>query len=159
MKPYQIDCLERIKERPTPLVVDMVARDLMAAIRVMSGANGITSVVPIPPGSSGNPNGLSVLVARRLADLLQARCDEILVPLTAARIGRSHPKKSADLKGYSLRHPVTGFTVLVDDVATSGQHMELGLSALRASGGPAMGYAWIGPGAKDEPAPKVRRRL
>jgi hypothetical protein len=145
LKPYQVEALTGVKIMPSEAIVDVVAAELLSAVRKLYGSHGVRNVVPIPPGSSGNANSFSVQIARCLAAHLHAEFSDVLAaPVSAAR-GRSHPKKSAMLKPYALQRPLEGFTLLVDDVASSGRHLELGLKALRASAIPVIGLAWIGP--------------
>lgn len=95
------------------------------------------------PGNSGKADSLSVQVAQRLAAKLGARFADVLIaPATLAR-RRSHPRKSSSLLPYELRGSPSGLTVLVDDVASSGRHMELDLKALRENGVPTIGFVWI----------------
>jgi hypothetical protein len=144
IKAYQIEGLFALKRNPSAAIVDKISAELETATKKIVGTGAIRNVVPIPPGSSGNPNNLSVQVARSLAGRLKADFADILISGSCVASTRSHPKKAAGLRPYTIQKPLCGLTLLVDDVATSGRHMELGLKALRATGVPALGLVWIG---------------
>jgi len=58
--------------------------------------------------------------------------------------GVSHPKEYRRLPPLDmLAMPIGGTTPVIDDVATSGYHMEKALAALCSLGIPAAGTAWI----------------
>jgi hypothetical protein len=58
--------------------------------------------------------------------------------------GSSHPKEFRKLPPLTWQDaPPPGLVLLVDDVATSGWHLEEALTALRAAGHLALGLAWI----------------
>ena len=59
--------------------------------------------------------------------------------------GVSHPKEFSKLAPIELAEAPAGMVVLViDDVATSGWHMEEALNTLRDAGATAIGATWIG---------------
>ena len=63
--------------------------------------------------------------------------------------GSSHPKEFRRLPPLEWAEPVNGSAVLIDDLVTSGWHMEEALALLRARGLPSFGAAWIGGSAED----------
>ncbi|GGC68479.1 phosphoribosyltransferase [Chelatococcus reniformis] len=101
------------------------------------------SVTTVPCGHSRRPDcfgkQLAVAVADRLAAPFQQCFEDRFVR------GASHPKEFRKLAPISwidvTSHP--GIVLLVDDVATSGWHMEEALTALRGKGCAAVGIAWI----------------
>jgi len=111
-------------------------------VRLVYGEGVIAGVVPVPPGSSGDENSFSVMLAREVATELNVPCHNVLVP--QGQKGKSSPIKSANLKPYIMRHGIECPVLVIDDVATSGTHMELAVNALRQSCKAVFGVAWIG---------------
>lgn len=56
----------------------------------------------------------------------------------------STPRKSARLKPYETTSPPPDAVLLIDDVASSGRHLELAAAALREAGASVHAIAWIG---------------
>lgn len=129
IKPYQLSALTALKATPEPRFDCEIGGELTAAILKVYG-NAFQSVVPVPPGSSGQENGMSVRLARHVAQRLKI---PMIEALEAPRItkGASHPKKSAALQPYKIKAEVKGNILIIDDVAISGRHIELATNALR----------------------------
>lgn len=143
IKKYQIAALRALKLDPPPEFVSRVAAELAASVEQAHGQSVIKSVVPIPPGSSGRETSLSTLVAEELARLLGASCQNVLVPLAPSKRGNSSPRKSADFAGYKTVEHVRGPIIVVDDVASSGRHIELAVEACKAADAAVYAVAWI----------------
>jgi hypoxanthine-guanine phosphoribosyltransferase len=142
LKSYQISTLISLKQTKPDALVRRCADEIIECVRHVYGDGVITAVVPIPAGSSGDPDSFSVMLAREIAtDLNVAFCD-ILVPQGSR--GKSAPIKSAKLKPYVLKEAVSGPILVVDDVASSGAHMERAISALKHNSKAVYGVAWIG---------------
>jgi hypothetical protein len=141
IKPYQIKAVEAIKSSQDEVCMEVVAGEIVQHIQKIYG-NLFTSVVPVPGGSSGTAKSLSVLLAEQVAKKLKIPCNNILVAAPVAT-GKSHPKKSAVLKPYSLREKISGNILILDDVVTSGRHIELATMALRTSAEFCTAVAWI----------------
>ena len=60
------------------------------------------------------------------------------------RPGSSHPKDNARRPPLILSRPVAEPLILVDDVATSGRHLEEAAELLRPHCGALLALAWIG---------------
>ena len=87
---------------------------------------------------------MSVLLAEAIAEKLGAAfCNVIAADVV--KKGASSPKKSAALPPFKFSGALLGPVLVVDDVATSGRHMELAQMALRVYGVPVLGMVWIGP--------------
>jgi hypothetical protein len=142
-KAYQVGALRIAKKAPSVQFVERVTDEILKALERFLAVPAFANVVPVPPGSSRMADSLSVLLARRLAVELGAESHNCLLAPSTPQ-GRSHPKKSAQLGPYRIKEKIEGWTLLVDDVASSGRHMELAHKALKASGVPVVGLAWIG---------------
>jgi hypothetical protein len=143
LKSFQLSSLRITKRSPSEFFVDRVADEMLLSLERIVGVPAFTNVVPVPPGSSGKADSLSIRLSQRIASCIGATHTNCLIaPPTP--VGRSHPKKSAQLGEYSLGIKIKGWALLVDDVASSGRHMELAQSALKASGVPVVGLVWIG---------------
>ncbi len=86
-------------------------------------------VVPVPGGSSGKDDAFSILLAKSVARQLDIKFLDVLI--NSDTVGSSHPKKSAKLQPFQVREKVSGNVLIVDDVATSGRHIELATLAIR----------------------------
>ena len=141
IKPYQLKAMEAIKATDEHVSLDNVAAEMAAAVQKIYG-NLFTAVVPIPGGSSGKQKSFSVALAEAVASKLKIPCKDILIGQPVAK-GASHPKKSASLKPYTLREKISGYILVVDDVATSGRHIELAIEALKPDSNFCAAVAWI----------------
>jgi hypothetical protein len=138
----QIAALQALKLHPPPELVDMAAGELKALVLEMYNKLPITHVVPIPSGSSEKTDCFSAQLAARLAAHLGLAFTNVLAP--QGEPGRSSPRKSARLKPYALSGDVSGIVLLVDDVVSSGTHIELGAKALTQIGCTVLPIGWIG---------------
>lgn len=143
IKEYQIEALHALKDNPGTEFVEKVASEIHAAAIQFLGDHAIGNVVPIPCNSQRTGPCLSTLVGQAVARRLGVDCHEMLKGSTPAG-GRSHPRKSAKLKPYELSDAPKLLSLVVDDVATTGKHMEHAQSAIRKAGGSSFAIAWIG---------------
>lgn len=141
IKPYQIAALTALKADIPKSFVTFIAEELAKATVAHFGANSIANVVPIPCGSSGRGDCLSVQIATELARLLKCSFKNVLK--TNVPKGSSHPKSSAKLNAMELVGPLEGTTLVVDDVITSGKHVELALKCLREKNINSFAIGWI----------------
>lgn len=141
IKPYQIKAIEAIKAADEHISLEEVAAEMTTAVKKIYG-NLFTVIVPIPGGSSGKAKSFSVALAETMAQKMNIPCKDILVGQPVAK-GASHPKKSASLKPYTLREKVSGHVLVVDDIATSGRHIELAIQALKPVSDFCAAVAWI----------------
>jgi predicted amidophosphoribosyltransferase len=144
IKEHQIAALSAAKMFPPPSFIEQIADELANNAIRLYGTNSLTAVVPVPGGSSETEQSLSEKLAIIVAKKLKLPCQFVLKPQLVAK-GKSHPSKSAKLKPYELQLPVQGTVLLIDDVATSGRHIELAQSAIRSSGQDCFALCWIGP--------------
>jgi hypothetical protein len=144
IKDYQISALAAAKLFPPENFIDQVAVEMVACARQLYGTQTLASVVPVPGGSSATTNSFSERLAARVASKLALPVKYALSPQNVSK-GKSHPSKSAKLQPYTLQESLTGTVLLIDDVATSGRHIELAQKAIRASGNDCFALSWIGP--------------
>ena len=140
IKPYQISALTAVKKNTSPEMVETIATEFFRAIQQTYGAT-FQHVVPVPCGSSGNKNCLSVQLARVLAKKLDIQFSNVLQ--SSAPPGKSHPKNSSRLEPFEVSTPIAGNVLIVDDVVTSGKHIELATKALRMHSSFCTAVAWI----------------
>ncbi len=144
IKDHQIAALTAAKMFPPISFIEKVADELASNALRLYGSHSLTAIVPVPGGSSATQQSLSEKLALSVAQKLKLPCHFVLKPQTVAK-GKSHPSKSAKLKPYELQVPVKGTVLLIDDVATSGRHIELAQTAIRESGNDCFALSWIGP--------------
>jgi len=112
------------------------------AVNRIIGRTAFGAVVAMPCGRSSPAHCLSSRVAERLAARLN-------LPLVAAleserRPGASHPRDNARRPPMRLVDAVTVPVLLIDDVATSGRHLEEATALLQPTSGAVFSIAWIG---------------
>jgi pyrimidine operon attenuation protein/uracil phosphoribosyltransferase len=141
IKPYQIAALVAIKGNDVQTAAKAIAAEFVAHTSRLFGKT-FDAIVPVPCGSSGRADCLSVEIANQLAMLLNADFENVLI---AGKVPKSasHPAKSANLQPYKLSKPIKGRILLVDDVATSGRHLELARDALIDAGCDVNTMVWI----------------
>lgn len=145
MKTYQIATLISLKKDKPSELVRRAASELAFAAVHMHGEGNIRCVVPVPGGNSGDDRSFSVLVAHEVAAQLKIPCEDLLAsPDKSTKPGKSTPHKSASLKPFTMKRNVSGPILVIDDVVSSGKHMEMAISALRQQTSAVYGIAWIG---------------
>ncbi len=142
IKTWQLDALRALKAYPPLGAVRAVAAEIKRAVDQVIGVGAFGAIVPMPGGHSGQRNSFSVRIAAELAKL----CDRPLIRALALRPhpGSSHPKANVDRPPLELVQSLDQSALLVDDVATSGRHLEEGVTLLRRSAPSVFAVAWIG---------------
>lgn len=143
LKPYQIAALQALKPVAPKSFLDVVTKEMAETAVHLFGNQTIAAVVPVPGGSCGAGKSLSEHLAENLAKQLDCPYRAVL-RRQAAATGKSHPKKSVKLQPYEIDEKIEGIVLLVDDVATSGRHLELAQATLRNAGAVCLAMAWIG---------------
>ena len=142
IRKYQIDALAELKQRPPDAFVHEAAAEMVAAISKIYGTSHFDHVVPIPCGHSNRDDCLSVLLAKSVATMLGVKFTEAFE--RQDRPGKSHPRKNAKLPPLKRKNTVTGNILLVDDVATSGRHLEQASAELASTTQHVFPIVWIG---------------
>ncbi len=119
-----------------------IAKEIRVEADALMGLSAFRAIVPISCGHSAEESCLSVEIARALsaqigAPVIQAFAFQNLP-------GTSHPKSNTRRPKLELLTPVHEPVLLVDDVATSGAHLEEAVKLLRPHAGSVLAIAWIG---------------
>lgn len=141
IKAHQISALRALKSDLPDAFVIGVARELADAVRAVYGSPESCIVVPVPCGHSGN-GCLSQRLGRALAEELGIRSVDAFEPIASAK-GSSHPKKNSKRPSMRLKEKIDRPVILVDDVATSGSHIDEAAAALRPHVASVWPVAWI----------------
>ena len=143
IKTHQIKALAICKAKPDTQFVDAIANDIAKHVRKIFGSPRFDCVMPVPCGHSKTNDCLSVQIAKRAAQLLGVPFVDGLEGCN--RPGTSHPRKNAQLAAPKLK-TAQKFTsvLLLDDVATSGRHIELSVLTLRKIAEHITTISWIG---------------
>lgn len=144
IKKYQVIGVTALKAGLPKEFICRVAQEIVASVRQSHGEQVIRSVVPVPPGSSGGSESLSTRIGAEVARQLGARYCNVLQQIGPVELGRSSPRKSARHGGYTLTGQPEGPILVVDDVASSGRHIELAVKTCKQIPGVAV-YAitWV----------------
>lgn len=140
-KRTDLAALRAAKAAMTGAVLDAAAADLVAVLGRLRGDWSDHRVAPVPCGNSGSAECFGKALARRVADALGAGFVQLWEDRPVS--GSSHPVRSRNLADLVSLEPVDGPILVVDDVATSGAHLEQALAAIRAAGHPGVGAVWI----------------
>jgi hypothetical protein len=140
-KDGDLEELKRQKAMPLPPFIPKAAAEIAESVGQMFGGISFT-VTSIACGHSRRPDCAGAQLAQEAAARLgrpYQRCFD-----DRFQAGSSHPKAFKDLPALVLCRPLpTSPVLIVDDVATSGWHVEEALTALRTEGIGATAIAWI----------------
>lgn len=141
VKRRDIRALKLAKEAVDPVVIAGAAAEVAGLVKLLlGGAPGFT-VSTVAVGHSRRPDSFAV----RMAEAAAAELELPFVKIFADRFvnGVSHPKELKKLRPLErLALPATP-VLLVDDVASSGWHLEEAVTNLRAAGVTCLAIAWI----------------
>jgi hypothetical protein len=141
VKPYQIDALRALKADVPESFVTAAAEEMVDAVRTIYGDPSKCVIVPVPCGSSGT-NCLSCRIAGRMARVLGIPVVNAFLPIDVPR-GSSHPRRNIKRPKMTLLENITQPVILIDDVATSGSHINEAATLLRAASPQVWSMAWI----------------
>ncbi len=142
IREHQISALKALKRHAPESVSGEIAAEIADDVRSLFGGSGFTAVVPMPCGHSTPGRCLSAAIAQGVGAALGLPVAHALA--LPVEKGGSHPRTNAKRGAMRLLTPVAGPVLLVDDVATSGRHMEEATRLLRATGASVLAVAWIG---------------
>ncbi|MEZ5852808.1 MAG: phosphoribosyltransferase [Hyphomicrobiaceae bacterium] len=144
IKDQQIAALRALKTHLPPDFVAKVSEELGETIRRVHGTSHIDTVVGVACGHSLPDRCFSAKLAQMVAARLG--CSYVDAFQATKREGTSHPRKNTGLGAMRLKSDIDvgERVVLVDDVATTGTHLERASKALSARAKHVMPIAWIG---------------
>jgi hypothetical protein len=142
LKSYQIFALRVLKLAKSKHLSDFIAQEIVSNLKSIFGNIDFVCVVPIPCGHSSPQACFSVLVATAVSRILN-------IPMVQAlglerMSGSSHPRANIGRKPMRLVRSISGHVLLIDDVATSGRHIEEAAQLLRSSNVSLFALSWIG---------------
>jgi predicted amidophosphoribosyltransferase len=140
IKQYQISAIKALKSDVPEAFVAQISDELAKGVQSVYGATKDAVVVAVPCGHSGQ-NCLSHQIAAALALRLGVPHVAAFEPLKLT--GSSHPKTNAKRPKMKLTAPVEQRVILVDDIATSGAHIEEAAKLLQKSAKAVWPIVWI----------------
>lgn len=144
IKNYQLKALTICKADPDSKFVDAIANEVATHVRQIFGGPRFGCVMPVPCGHSKTTDCMAVQIAKRVARILDVPFVDGLEG--SNRPGSSHPRKNARLCPPKLKTAQKYDSVLLlDDVASSGRHIELSVLSLQDIAKHITAIAWIGP--------------
>jgi PAS fold len=142
VKQHQIKALRAVKKTLPGEFIANMGRECAAEIHRLVGTNTFKFAVPVPCGHSPEGSCLSFALAKAVAVELGIPVIQAFAYLS--QIGSSHPKGNLTRQKMKLVREVPGPAILIDDVATSGLHLQECSSLLKARGTETFAVAWIG---------------
>jgi hypothetical protein len=150
-----VAALRQVKQRPRRDLLVQAAEPIAATIRELHGTVPVEAITCVPCGHSRRHDCLGKRLAQTVAELLALPFVQIFADRFCP--GVSHPKGSVNLPPLApIARPPKSIMV-IDDVATSGQHLEEIILALRGTGVSASAMAWIS-GASKAGTPLLEHR-
>jgi hypothetical protein len=136
-----IAALKHAKRALDPRLVGEAADLLTALIRQLQGNGAADAITCVPCGHSRRPDCLGKRIAQAVADGLGLPFLQVFADRPCS--GVSHPKEFAKLSPLEQVAEPLPSMILVDDLATSGWHVEEALTTLRNLGASASSFVWI----------------
>jgi PAS domain-containing protein len=142
IRTYQINAFKALKQKLPASFPQSIVADMSEYLQQFIGLSAFKAIVPVPCGHSNEGSCLSLEIARHLSA-------EVKIPVVQAFLrqphkGSSHPKQNTRRPPMILQREITEPVLLVDDVATSGAHIEEAIKLLRPACGTVLAVAWIG---------------
>jgi hypothetical protein len=140
-KADDVAALKRAKRELDRRLVDDATELLAVLVRQLCGDRAADAVTSIPCGHSRRPDCLGKQIAQAVAEALGLPFVQVFADRPCS--GVSHPKEFAKLPPLQRIADPCSSMILVDDLATSGWHIEESLTALRGLGASASAFVWI----------------
>jgi hypothetical protein len=133
--------LKVVKDDLDPFFIREAAKPLAALICQLFGTELASAVTCVPCGHSCRPDCFGKRLAQAVGEALAVPFVQVFAD--QPRAGTSHPKQSSELPPLRQIARPPRSTIVVDDLATSGVHLEQAVLALRRMGVAASAIAWI----------------
>lgn len=140
LREEQLSALKVLKKHLPQDFIESVAADLAASLRAVTGGQTFRYVTWVPCGHSG-VGCLAEKSALALARIIGAEAAQAFKPLPSS--GTSHPRKSAQIPPMQLMREFDAPVVLVDDVVTTGTHMQKASALLQTAAPAVFSIAWV----------------
>jgi hypothetical protein len=140
-KTDDIAALKHAKRKLDRRLIDASAELLAAVVHQLRGDRAADAITNVPCGHSRRPDCLGKQIAQAVAAALGLPFHQIFADRPCS--GVSHPKEFAKLPPLERIADPTSSMIVVDDLATSGWHVEESLTALRGLGASASAFVWI----------------
>jgi hypothetical protein len=132
---------KRAKREIDRRLIDDAAELVAALIRQLCGDQAAGAVTGVPCGHSRRPDCLGKQIAQAVAQALGLSFVQVFADRPCSDV--SHPKEFAKLPPLQRIADPRPSMILIDDLATSGWHVEESLTALRGLGASASAFVWI----------------
>ena len=136
-----IAALKTVKASVDPATITAAADEIAEHVLAMVGRPTGWLVTTVAVGHSRRPDSFAVRLAESVAERLGTEFAKMFSDRYVS--GVSHPKEFTKLPPLEKLLAADRPVLLVDDVATSGWHLEEALSAIRGDGVPAIATTWI----------------
>ena len=140
-KTDDLTTLKRAKRELDPRLIRDAAELLSALVRQIHGDGAAAAATSVPCGHSRHSDRFGKQIAQAVADDLGLPFLQVFADRPCS--GVSHPKEFAKLPPLEQIADPLSSMLLVDDLATSGWHVEELLTALRRLGASAPAFVWI----------------
>ena len=141
MIPSDVRALKAAKQNVDPVVIARAALEVAALAKMLFGALPGFMVSTVAVGHSRRPDSFSVRLAAAGAKRLELPFEKLFADRHVS--GVSHPKELKKLPPLQRLTTPTANVLLVDDVATSGWHIEEAVNDLRGCGVACFAVSWI----------------
>ncbi|MFM9976902.1 MAG: hypothetical protein ACKVOP_02490 [Sphingomonadaceae bacterium] len=136
----QLEAVKALKRDPSGFLLDALSDRMTAAATALFGRDTFRAVVPVPCGNSGE-HCLSKRLGARIAERLDVPCIDAFAPIPVR--GTSHPRRNRDRPAMTVTNAPDVPVLLIDDVATSGAHIEEAARLLRRTAPAVLPLVWI----------------
>ena len=136
-----IAALKRAKRELDRRLIDGAAEMVAALVHQLRGDRAADAITNVPCGHSRRPDCLGKQIAQAVAEALGLPFLQVFADRPCS--GVSHPKEFAKLPPLERIDGPAASMILVDDLATSGWHVEESLTSLRGLGASASAFVWI----------------
>jgi hypothetical protein len=136
-----IAALKRAKRELNRWLIDGAAEMVAALVHQLRGDRAADAITNVPCGHSRRPDCLGKQIAQAVAGALDLPFLQVFADRPCS--GVSHPKEFAKLPPLERIAGPAASMILVDDLATSGWHVEESLTSLRGLGASASAFVWI----------------